>query len=401
MKSCCQTFLRTLWLRVSPPVPFLRIERMAPKSRHLSRTMGTISTRFMKPSTRMLCRAGTSTATSSRSARTVGTLKRIGLGLEEAINKAKEKSVQRSNKKVNLEDAGKVEYELANDEEESDLEEKQGPWKPKTVRALGRLQRHWRPEASGSNGSVSVLEEKSVQPRTWATYKRMVLDFLDFADEKKYQLLRAEDVDQALVDKLTEMFFEGYDHGVGVYLVVGWQAIFPRYGRAGDLFLPRSLRALKGWRRLGPPRSRVGVLFFVIAGIAALLIRAGHMDMAIWTLMTHGAYLRPVSCMQLRKRCLVAPLAGASPHWCLLLSSSEFNLTSKIGTSDDSVVWDVKDLLWMDVIFKQMKVGDPTEKLWDFNYADLCKQIRLCALQLGVVFSRRTSSGIQGPAGTG
>ena len=73
--------------------------------------------------------------------------------------------------------------------------------------------------------------------------------------------------------------------------------------------------------------------------------------MACWVLISHGTYLRPVSNMKLRKRCLVPPVRGASNHWCILLNASEFNLQSKTGTSDDSVVWDVRDLAFMDRVF--------------------------------------------------
>ena len=45
------------------------------------------------------------------------------------------------------------------------------------------------------------------------------MNFLDFAKEKIYQLLKAIG-GQALMDKLTAMSFEEHDHGCGVFLGV-------------------------------------------------------------------------------------------------------------------------------------------------------------------------------------
>eukprot|EP00974_Lingulodinium_polyedra_P036133 3465752-Lingulodinium_polyedra.AAC.1 len=84
--------------------------------------------------------------------------------------------------------------------------------------------------------------------------------------------------------------------------------------------------------------------------------------MGCWVLVAHGAYLRPVSNMGLRKRCLVPPVAGACDHWCLLVNASDFGLRSKTGTSDDSVVWDVRDLAFMKELFPLLKRGHENER---------------------------------------
>ena len=108
--------------------------------------------------------------------------------------------------------------------------------------------------------------------------------------------------------------------------------------------------------------------------------------MACWVLVSHGAYLRPVSNMKLRKRCLVPPVRGASNHWCLLLNASEFNLQSKTGTSDDSVVWDVRDLAFMARIFPLLARGNPDDKVWDFTYPELCRMVKLASEAIRIPF---------------
>ena len=51
--------------------------------------------------------------------------------------------------------------------------------------------------------------------------------------------------------------FVGGDASVGEKTLAAWMALKPRYGRAGDLRIPRSLRAIKGWRKVAPLRLRL------------------------------------------------------------------------------------------------------------------------------------------------
>ena len=49
----------------------------------------------------------------------------------------------------------------------------------------------------------------------------------------------AEAIDTVMVQFLTHLFLMGYDLSRGAYAVVGFMTLFPRYGRSGDLGLPR------------------------------------------------------------------------------------------------------------------------------------------------------------------
>ena len=96
------------------------------------------------------------------------------------------------------------------------------------------------------------------------TILALVDGFLELCETDGKELKTPEEVDECMVRALTDMYFEGRDIGVGTKLVAGWMACFPRFGSAGDLKMPRSWGALKGWRRLAPPRSRVGAVLFVV-----------------------------------------------------------------------------------------------------------------------------------------
>ena len=214
-----------------------------------------------------------------------------------------------------------------------------------TTRSLWRLARHWRPEPGGDALRTSVLEGHSTPSVVRLHYLALLDGFLGMRERDGKELKTPEEVDECMVKALTEMYFEGHDIGIGTKLVAGWMACFPRFSRAGDLKMPRSWRALEGWRWLAPPRS--GAVLFVVAGIAALLARNVHIDVALWTLLGFGGYLRPSTNMRLRRGSLIPPVPSLTEYWAVLLNPPEFFERSKMGVADESVMWDVPELLWM------------------------------------------------------
>lgn len=99
-------------------------------------------------------------------------------------------------------------------------------------------------------------------------------------EENQLDVEGAEKLGAALVHYLMHRF-KGYDLGDG-YALGGIQYVSPKYSRAGSATLPRYCRALKGWRRVAPPRSRVGVTVCVVPANAARLTASGSADMIAW-----------------------------------------------------------------------------------------------------------------------
>jgi hypothetical protein len=262
----------------------------------------------------------------------------------------------------------------------SEGETGQGPRQEIGRRSAKRLRRFSGRDVGGSSGKPSVLEMNSVTPKTREKYRAAVKEFLRFGESKGERMKTAESIDTVMVQSLTHLFLLGYDLSRGVYTLVGFMTLFPRYGRGGYLGLPRAQRAL------APQRSRVGVAFHVVAGLASALIQLGRLDMAAWVILAHGCYLRPVTCMGLRRRCLVAPRPGATRCWSILLSASEYNLVSKTGTSDDPVLWDVHGLEWFAVVLGELAKGNKDEVLWNFNYLELCRAVKKASQKLQVSF---------------
>ena len=85
----------------------------------------------------------------------------------------------------------------------------------------------------------------------------------------------------------------GLDDGLAQWMntmyASGWVAsllfFLPEYGKAGDKSIPRSLRCLKGWRKLSPSFSRRPLTRPVV-------VRHGRGDDQAWTplALDHGAH---------------------------------------------------------------------------------------------------------------
>ena len=165
-------------------------------------------------------------------------------------------------------------------------------------------------------------------------------------------------------------YLEGGRAYEGNQMVAGVQALASDFSRKGAFGLPRACRALKGWTKLVPNMSRPPHAFAVITGVVVRLAQLGRADMAQWTLIALGGYLRPGECMRLRGRDLVPPI-GPMMLWSLVVCSSEMEeFPSKTGEYDDTIVWDHGELQFMNKVFAELRKKE--EKcLWDFSYPQL------------------------------
>ena len=102
--------------------------------------------------------------------------------------------------------------------------------------------------SSGGLSSESfLLTRQAVTPAVQDTYRRLVVTFLLFCQASALPLLRAQDIDIALVKFFESCFEDGVGPATGETAFSAWLHFFPEY-RAGEL--PYAARALRGWRRL-------------------------------------------------------------------------------------------------------------------------------------------------------
>lgn len=84
----------------------------------------------------------------------------------------------------------------------------------------------------------------------------------------------------------------------------------PQFSRLGDMKVPRAWRALKGWRKLCPSRSRLAFPLAVWCALSWRMVAHGHVSKALFNLLQVCTYHRPGSLLRLRKMGLVKPTAG-------------------------------------------------------------------------------------------
>ena len=107
--------------------------------------------------------------------------------------------------------------------------------------------------------------------------------------------------------------------------------------------LNRSRRALRGWRKLVPQKSRLPLPRLVAYGIAMRLIFLQKLDMALMVLLSFDAYLRPGEAIGLLGKNLVAPVAKAGRqyrHYTVIVKDEDECQPDKTGTFNNSIVLD-------------------------------------------------------------
>eukprot|EP00959_Pyramimonas_sp_CCMP1952_P271213 5670154-Pyramimonas_sp.AAC.1 len=92
---------------------------------------------------------------------------------------------------------------------------------------------------------VSVLERSSVGERTRSQHRRLYCDLVDYVEEQKLRTDRVQDFDVAIVAFMTHLYLLGYGAGLGQKLIAATVFFFPRFGKLGDLSLPRAWRAAR------------------------------------------------------------------------------------------------------------------------------------------------------------
>ena len=185
---------------------------------------------------------------------------------------------------------------------------------------------------------------------------------------------------------MNRLFFDGHHSSRGEKFAAAFLHFHPNFGRKGSRSIARMWRAIKGWRRRAPPRSRKPRSWPEVAGIAMYLIERGEYMKAIWTLMAFGGYLRPSDVMKLRRQDMVPPVGSLSSQWCLVLNSEEYGDESKTGVSDESLIWDNVETKFLGEVFAVIKEqGPPKSRIWDFDCPEMAESFEAASEALGLV----------------
>ena len=209
-------------------------------------------------------------------------------------------------------------------------------------------------------GQLNVLEANAVRISTASDYQQRLDVFEAWTARQRLQ------VDYDNPAKLCDVLLEYFDmmcfeelkgSGEGSKVLAAIAHFHPVY--AGGLRrggLARLERALRGWEKVIPPGSIVALPEMVVYGIANEMCRTGRFSLALRTILSMDAYLRPGVTSALRKENMVPPqpsLGAGGVFWSLHLHRREDGLTSKVGVFDDSVILDSPDRQWMNALLAE------------------------------------------------
>ena len=225
-------------------------------------------------------------------------------------------------------------------------------------------------------GQQTFLEIVAVHEPTEAVYRQEAEGFLDFADRRSLPLGSDGEVDGALVEHMNALFASGQQASAGDKLLAGLLHFAPEWGRFGSRTIPRSWRALRGWRRRCPSRSRRPWPLGLWCALAWVMAQMGEWMMCIFTMYLLSTYMRPGELKSVRRGDLVRPAAGMLTTWAILLCPSERRMTTKVGSQDESIALDCRWTLWDRLVSPILAEGEPDQLVFPFSYSSYCRVFR-------------------------
>jgi hypothetical protein len=235
------------------------------------------------------------------------------------------------------------------------------------------------------SGALTHIEASAIEKKTRVQYMKVVDAFLAFVAAWRLPMISDADVDQSLVQHFQSSYALGRMAHEGEKLLCAIMHFLPEFGRFGAKKLPRTHRALRGWRKLTPGRTRTALPFQVWCAVALMMIRLGQRSMALFTLMSLSGYLRPHEGLSLSKGSLIAPLGNVTRFWSLLLHPESEGIASKTGLFNESLLLDSDRLQFINPLLSQLAQGSPTSRLWDFDYGQLLRTFKKVQELLGLM----------------
>ena len=231
--------------------------------------------------------------------------------------------------------------------------------------------------------TLTYLGENAVAPSTTRQYWEELRNFHEYA---KPRGLKTSDSENLFPSGVPEQDVRG---GLPVLQGRSLDSLVlhnhPQYGRMGNQKLPRTWRAIKGFRRLTPGRSRQAFPLPLWAAFAVEMKRLNRLRMSVFLLVALSSYAKPSELLRARVFSLVRPAGGITKTWSLLLCPEEEQTSSKTGEYDVSILLDSPWLAgWAHQFFDCLKGSHASAPFWDFDYQEYQKVFKTVANTFGV-----------------
>ena len=238
-----------------------------------------------------------------------------------------------------------------------------------------------RGESYGS--ALSHLEMESIKAPSHKLYRLKLDEFFAWCTSCQLPLCGARQVDQALVAYFNDCFQNGKNSPIGEQTTAALAFFVPDF-RVLTETVPRSLRCLKGWRRLRPTRSKRPWPWALWAGIAVLVMEMSEPTLAVAILLGVDLYLRISELLSIRCGQLQAPTPQGVNSWSIQLYPQTQSETTKTGQQDETVSADSHRLKWMSIVFAAFSTRPLEERLVRQTYPEVLSAFAKAARRLGV-----------------
>ncbi|CAK0811819.1 unnamed protein product [Prorocentrum cordatum] len=234
-------------------------------------------------------------------------------------------------------------------------------------------------------GRGTFLESSSVSTKTYKDYDQRHSDFQEWIAQNRLSIKLERQPDLVLTDYINHMWSTGHDVSEGSKVLAAYMYFYPDYSKAGRNVLPRARKALRGWRRLEPGRTRPPIPLHLLALLWLEMIHMGSPLMALALVTMWVAYLRPGEAMRLKEKALVSPpRTSASALWSLHMHEELDQHPSKVNLFEESLVLDSADLPWLGDLLAGLRKGQPDRLFFEFKYPLLGQAMLGAAKKVGL-----------------
>ena len=235
-----------------------------------------------------------------------------------------------------------------------------------------------------TNSACSILEAASITAPTRDGYGRLLQVFL--LEEGLANLdMHSHKLDELLVARFDLLFLEGRHSSAGQKLLASVLFWYPIQSGRGKPKLPRAVRALKGWGRQCPAKTRTPLPFFLVCALAMQMLTMRHPVMALYWIMMTDTYLRPSECLRMKCSQVIPPQPGRGMARVAIIINPGYALQpSKTGELDESLhitrPWVARLILQ----HHRCRLRAGYQHLWPFDLGAVRKVFMAAVQALGV-----------------
>ena len=256
------------------------------------------------------------------------------------------------------------------------------------LRKLERPTARSPPRGRSLQGAPFRCEQLAVGVAARRNYETAFGEFLRWSANAGFPVVDEKNIEMCLLGFLDHLLEEGAALYKAEIAIASVADAMPELGMLASR--PRLRRALRGFRKQRPPRSRAPVAKEIMAAIVNMLMNDGHSAMAFMVLIMFFSYCRPGEVRSLKRKQFLRPARTRGPlsHWSIHLAPQSDRPTAsqqitKTGTMDDTVIMDRP--MWMAALIAKLCKGlAPDDFVFAIDESLSVNLFRLAGQRLGI-----------------